>query len=646
MTQATGPNLIRKELEHLPQSPGVYRMLDAEGQVLYVGKARQLKSRVSSYVQVERLVPRLQRMVMQTAKMECTRTRTEAEALLLEANLIKSLKPRYNILLKDDKSFPYIAITPGEDVKRSGHAFPRIMKHRGTKKPGYRYFGPYASAGAVNEAIATLQKAFLLRSCSDSIFASRKRPCLEYQIKRCSAPCVDYVSKAEYAEQINAAVAFLEGKTREVQERLNAEMNEAAEALEFEKAAALRDRLEAMAKITASQGINTAKMEEADVLALAQEGERVCISVMFIRGGFTLGHRTYFPKQVEGLDAEEVMEAFIGRFYQNNTPAKRLLLSHDVYCKAVLEEALSELAGKKVALLLPLRGEKRALIETSLVNAKAALERKVTEEAGERDLLKRVAEIFDIPGEIERIEVFDNSHLFGTNAYGAMIVAGPEGFIKNGYRKFTVDPARPSSRAQPSDRGSRVAAAPRHDSIRGGDDFDMMRQVLTRRYGRLKKENPEREREGKDNIWPDLVLIDGGAGHLSVANAVFEELGIHDLPFVCIAKGPDRNAGREDYYLPDRAPFKLEKNEPVAYYLQRIRDEAHRFAISTYRAKHQKSLRKSALDSIPGIGTKRKKALLNHFGSVKLIGEASVEELMQVEGVNRKTAETILEYLV
>lgn len=607
----TGVKAIERHLQHMPEEPGVYRMLNSDGDVLYVGKAKNLKKRVISYTQLARLVPRIQRMVMQTAEMEIVTTRTEAEALLLEANLIKSLKPRYNILLRDDKSFPYIAIT-------GTHDYPRITKHRGEKKPTDTYFGPFASAGAVNHTITVLQKAFLLRPCSDSVFSGRTRPCLEYQIKRCSAPCVNYISKEDYQALVKQGQDFLSGKSRDIQAELTRQMEEASARMDYEEAAQIRDRIKAMASIQAKQGINAASLAEADIVALHREEVQCCVQVFFVRGGQTLGHKAYFPTQTDGYSDEEVMEAFLGRFYQNHPAPPLILLSHDLFSKQVMEEALQSKERAKIRILIPQKGEKRQLVETALANAQGALHRKLQEEASEKERLAGVATLFGLTPPIRRIEVYDNSHIFGKHAVGAMIVAGEEGFMKQAYRKFTVDPGEENT---------------------GGDDFWMLRQMLTRRFKRLKKEHPTR-----DDHWPDLLLIDGGAGHLTIAQEVMEELELTEIPLVCIAKGPDRNAGREDYYQPGKKPFKLPPSDPVGYYLQRLRDEAHRFAINAHRGKRANAIRTSVLDDIPGIGATRKKALLHHFGSARGVEEARLEELMKVDGISRATAKTIYDY--
>ncbi|NBC31420.1 MAG: excinuclease ABC subunit UvrC [Alphaproteobacteria bacterium] len=606
-----GIAVIQAHLKTLPNAPGVYRMLDEAGNALYVGKARSLKKRVTSYTQTGRHPARLLRMIAATTAMEFVVTRSEVEALLLEANLIKKLKPRYNVLLRDDKTFPHILIA--ED-----HDYPRLTKHRGAETTPGKYFGPFASAGAVNRTIAALQRAFLLRNCSDSVFAQRSRPCLQYQIKRCTAPCVGYVDRAAYGEQVAQAHAFLTGKSHEVQERFGKEMMAAAERLEFETAARYRDRIRAMAAIQANQAINVEGVEDADVLAAFQEGGQTCVQVYFIRGGRNYGTRAYFPSHDRNVEAAEVLAAFISQFYDNKPPPALLLLSHALAEAELIAEALAINAGRKVTVAAPQRGEKKRLVDHALDNAREALGRRLAETASHVRLLRGVAEAFGLDGPPERIEVYDNSHVSGTNAVGAMIVAGPEGFVKSAYRKFTI-------------KGAEAA----------GDDYAMMREVLTRRFSRALKEDPDHDKGG----WPDLVLIDGGQGQLGVAEAVFADLGIEDLPLVAIAKGPDRDAGRERFFMPGRAPFQLEPRDPVLYYLQRLRDEAHRFAIGTHRAKRQKQLGQSPLDAIPGIGPRRKKALLLHFGSARAVTRASLDDLAAVDGISRSVAEKIYRHL-
>jgi excinuclease ABC subunit C len=606
---ASGLAVLAAQLPTLPAGPGVYRMLNAKGDALYVGKARSLKKRVTTYTQVDRLPNRLKRMVAETAALEIVTTQSEVEALLLESNLIKRLTPRYNVSLRDDKSFPYIFIT-------GDHAAAQIMKHRGARNRPGDYYGPFASAGAVNATITALQRAFLLRSCSDNVYASRTRPCLQYQIKRCSGPCVGRIGGEDYAALVAQARDFLSGKSREVQERLASEMQAKSEALEFEAAARLRDRIRALAHIQSHQAINVAGMDEADVIAAHQAGGHTCVQVFFFRAGSNYGNRAYFPGHDKDLSLDQVLAAFIGQFYDNKDPPKLVLLSDRPAELELLQQALTTKAGRNVRIEMPRRGAKRDLIAQALVNAREALARRLSENASQRRLLEGVAAAFGLEAAPERIEVYDNSHISGRNAYGAMIVAGSDGFIKGAYRKFTIN----------NPAGSEP-----------GDDYAMMREVLTRRFARALKEDPERER----GAWPDLVLIDGGAGQLSVALEVFAELGITDVAIVGIAKGPDRDAGRERFFLPGRAPFNLEPKDPVLYFLQRLRDEAHRFAIGAHRAKRSKQIAQSPLDEIPGIGARRKRALLLHFGSARAVSRAGVADLQAVEGISETVAKKI-----
>jgi len=606
---AQGTAVIEAQLKMLPSGPGVYRMLNAKGDALYVGKARSLKKRVATYTQVHRLSNRLRRMVAETASLEVISTQSEVEALLLESNLIKRLTPRYNLSLRDDKSFPYILIT-------GDHAAPQIVKHRGAHNRPGDYYGPFASAGAVNNTITALQRAFLLRSCSDNVFATRTRPCLQYQIKRCSGPCVGRINAEDYSRLVDEAREFLAGRSREVQQRLAADMQAKSDALEFEAAARLRDRIRAFAHIQSHQAINVAGLDEADVIAAHQAGGQTCIQVFFFRAGSNYGNRAYFPSHDKELGLGAVLAAFIGQFYDNKEPPKLVLASHAPDERALLQEALTTKAGRTVHLDVPRRGGKRDLVKQALVNAREALARRLSENASQRRLLEGVAAAFGLEGAPERIEVYDNSHISGRNAYGAMIVAGPDGFIKGAYRKFAI--ANPNA-AQP------------------GDDYAMMREVLTRRFSRALKEDPERER----GTWPDLALIDGGAGQLSVACEVFAELGITDVAVVGIAKGPERDAGRERFFVPGREPFSLEPKDPVLYFLQRLRDEAHRFAIGAHRAKRSRQIAQSPLDEIPGIGARRKRALLLHFGSARAVARAGVTDLQSVEGISEAVAKKI-----
>jgi excinuclease ABC subunit C len=684
----TGPQVVARYLKHLGTGPGVYRMIDLKGEVIYVGKARNLKARVSNYTRLGGHTNRIARMIASTAAMEFVTTATESEALLLEANLIKRFRPYFNVLMRDDKSFPYILIS-------EEHASPQIMKHRGSRNLKGHYFGPFASAGAVNRTINMLERAFLLRSCSNAMFESRTRPCLLFQIKRCSGPCTGEISPENYRKLVEEAVRFLQGKTDAVQKHLGVLMAEASEALEFERAARYRDRLWALAHVQAAQGINPRGVEEADVFAAYQEGGQTCIQVFFFRSGQNWGNRAYFPRADRSLSVEEVLEAFIAQFYDDKPPARCIFLSHDLAERALLAEALTIKAGRKVEVTLPQRGEKAGLVAHALTNAKEALGRRLAEASTQARLLGGAAKAFGLPRPPERIEVYDNSHIQGTNAVGAMIVAGPEGFIKKHYRKFNIKSA----------------------DLTPGDDFAMMKEVLRRRFSRLAKEraaagaalsevpaasfacaappsdadatdrgvippaddedatppedeevqedvaeaqvsadaalgmeededNPPADDSGKGNGWgcPDLVLIDGGAGQLSAAHDVLAELGIGDIPLVGIAKGPDRNAGREHFHIRGRPAFMLEARDPVLYFVQRLRDEAHRFAIGTHRAKRSKAIAANPLDEIPGVGAKRRRALLKHFGSAKAISRAGVEDLQAVEGISAAVAQTIFDH--
>jgi excinuclease ABC subunit C len=599
--------VIETALQTMPGNPGVYRMLDAKGDALYVGKARNLKKRVTSYTQIARLPERLRRMVADTVAMEIVTTHTEAEALLLEANLIKRLKPRYNILLRDDKSYPWLMLT--ED-----HPYPQIAKHRGAQVKKASYWGPFASAWSVNLALQALQRVFLLRTCTDSVFANRTRPCLLYQIKRCSGPCVGRISEAEYGKLVEQAKAFLSGKSGAVQKDLAVAMQEAAEHLEFERAAAIRDRIRGLTHIQGSDVINPASLTDADVIALHQEAGQSCIQVFFIRGGRNNGNRSFFPTHAKGDEEGAVLAAFIAQFYDDKPPPSLLLLSHAPDERELLAEALSLKAGRKVTLFVPQRGEKHDVVLHARTNAREALERKLAETAGQGKLLAAVAELFGLPETPKRIETYDNSHIMGTNAYGVMVVAGPEGFDKSAYRKFAIK-----------------------GPITPGDDFAMMREVLTRRFGRSLAEDPDRQ----SGTWPDLVLIDGGAGQLSAVSAVMAELGLADIPLVAIAKGPDRDAGREWFHIAGRDAFQLPPRDPVLYFLQRLRDEAHRFAITTHRNARSKKITTSELDEISGIGAARKKALLLHFGSARGVKGAGLRDLEAVDGINRATARAV-----
>ena len=608
---ARGVEVIQGYLKTLPATPGVYRMIAADGAVLYVGKAKNLKRRVFNYTQVNRLPIRLQRMVAETETMEFVTTHTEVEALLLESNLIKRLMPRYNVLLRDDKSFPYIMIT-------RGHDYPQLLKHRGSRSADAHYFGPFASGMAVTRTITALQRAFMLRNCADTVFNSRTRPCLQYQIKRCTAPCVGRVTPGEYLAQVEQARAFLSGRSRDIQGELAQQMMQASEDLNFETAAQIRDRIKALTAIQAHQDINIeGVVEDADVVAAYAEGGSTCIQVFFFRGGRNYGNRAYFPSHDKAQEVEEVLASFVAQFYDNKAAPPLILISHALPETELLTEALSMRAGHKVELIEPKRGDKRRILDHALTNAREAHGRRLAEHSSQMRLLDGVAEVFGLDGPPQRIEVYDNSHVQGAFAIGAMIVAGPDGFMKNAYRKFNIQ--------------SEGAA---------GDDFAMMREVFSRRFARALKEDPERAR----GTWPDLVLIDGGLGQLNAVREVMAELGIDDVPLVAIAKGPDRNAGREHFFMPDRAPFQMEPRDPVLYFLQRLRDEAHRFAIGTHRAQRTKAIAKSPIDEIPGIGPARKRALLHHFGSGKAVSRAGLADLEAVEGINRTVAKKIYDH--
>jgi excinuclease ABC subunit C len=637
----------------MPASPGVYRMLDRRGDALYVGKARSLKSRVQNYAHPAGLSNRLRRMIAETAAMDIVVTHTEAEALLLECNLIKRLMPRYNVLLRDDKSFPFIHLT-------AGHDFPQLTKYRGARSKEGSYFGPFASAGSVNRTLVTLQKAFLLRSCSDSVFATRTRPCLLYQIKRCSAPCVGYISHEDYAALIEQAHTFLSGRSDDVQQRLAAEMEGAANALDFEAAALIRDRIRALSLVQGHQDIHVAGVVDADVIAGHQDGGQTCVQVFFFRGGQNWGNRAYFPSHDRQLSVEEVLTSFVGQFYDNRAKPPVVLLSHRLVQHDLVEEALS-LGGPRVGLAVPQRGDKKRLIDRIAGTAREALGRRLAESASQRQLLDGVAAAFGIDRPLHRVEVYDNSHIQGTNAVGAMIVAGPEGLVKSAYRKFTIRGAAPAQAGAgptpaclhpnpPPPAGEGIVASFSSDppplageggvGAAGGDDYAMMREVLLRRFARAIKEDPERDR----GSWPDLILIDGGQGQLNIGRGVLEELGIADVAIVGIAKGPDRNAGREHFFVPGRAPFSLDPRDPVLYFLQRLRDEAHRFAIATHRAKRTKALGRSPLDEIDGVGARRKQALLHHFGSARAVARAGLGDLERVSGISKTVAKKIYDH--
>jgi len=619
----TGIDTIRDFAKALPNAPGVYRMMNAGGDVLYVGKARSLKKRVTTYTQPAKLPMRIQRMVHETRAMEFVRTRSEVEALLLESNLIKRLKPRYNVSLRDDKSFPYIELS-------SSHRFPRLAKHRGSRSDG-TYYGPFASAGAVDRTIVALQRAFLIRSCADTVFSTRSRPCLQYQIKRCTAPCVGLVSDADYGEQIAEVKNFLSGDSKRVQEGFVREMKEASEALDFERAARFRDRIRALASIQAHQDINSADLGDADVIAAWQDGGQTCVQVFFFRGGRNYGNRPYFPSHDNSVSVEDVLAAFVAQFYEDKAPPPLVLLSHEVPEQDLIAEALAVRAGRRIDLATPQRGDKKRIVDHALANAREAHGRRMVESASQRELLKKVGELFGLDNPPERIEVYDNSHIQGTNAVGAMIVAGPDGFIKNAYRKFNMK-------------------AP----LTPGDDYAMMREVLGRRLARAVKEDQgENENaSGSDgSAFPDLILIDGGHGQLQAGLDAVAELSIAVPPvMVGIAKGPNHGAaGREKFFTVDaegriRPPFELPVNDPVLFFLQRLRDESHRFVIGAHRAKRQKAIGVSPLDEIAGIGPSRKRALLHHFGSARAVGAAAIEDLQQVEGISKSVAQKIYDH--
>ncbi len=639
-----GAGVIQAALKTLPAGPGVYRMFDAEGVLLYIGKARSLKKRVTNYTKLAGLSIRIQRMVHRVARLDVTVTHTEAEALLLEANLIKKLQPIYNILLKDDKSFPYIMI--GRD-----HDFPRIEKHRGARDAAGDYFGPFASTGAVNTMMHTLARAFPLRTCSDSEFAGRARPCLQYQIKRCRAPCVGRIDAPGYARILGEAKDFLSGRNRGLLSEWQARMQTASDALDFEQAAELRDRIRALAYISQKQDVSLVDLGDADVIAAVTEGGNVCVQVVFFRAGQNFGNHAYFPAHARDAEVSDVLDAFIGQFYAEREPPKLVLISDPVEGAALIQDALSLHAGHRVELHCPQRGGKRDLVEHALDNARDALRRRLAESATQQKLLAGVAEIFGLEAPPRRIEVYDNSHIQGRHAVGGMIVSGPEGLRKNAYRKFNI----------------------RSEDITPGDDYGMMREVLTRRFQRLLKARDASEAEAAEAEaveteaaetpaiepdadipdadapqpeidWPDLILVDGGKGQLAAAQQVLQELGIPEQPVAAIAKGPERNAGREVFFMPGREPFMLEARHPVLFFLQRLRDEAHRFAIGTHRAKRSKDQFRSPLDEIAGIGAARKKALLLHFGSAKSVAQAGLADLEAVGGISKTVAKKVYDH--
>jgi excinuclease ABC subunit C len=623
-----GRAVIVRHAKNAPSSPGVYRMLDAKGDVLYVGKAKNIKKRVTAYARPTGLDSRIMRMVGATASMEFVSTATETEALLLEANLIKRLRPRFNVLLRDDKSFPYILIT-------ADHWAPQILKHRGAHSRKGSYYGPFASVWAVNRTINALQRAFLLRSCSDSFFEGRTRPCLLHQIKRCSAPCTKEIEFPAYQELVREANAFLSGRSQTVKQELAGEMDKASHAEDFERAAIYRDRLAALSAVQAHQGINPRNVEEADVFAVHQSGGYNCVEVFFFRTGQNWGNRAYFPKADRALGPDEVLSAFMAQFYDDKPAPRLVLVSHDFEERELLGEALSTKTGYRVEVSVPRRGERKQLVDHALANAKEALGRRLADTSSQQRLLKAVSDTFSLPRVPRRIEVYDNSHISGTNATGGMIVAGPEGFRKNQYRKFNI----------------------RSTELTPGDDYGMMREVLTRRFKRLIAESPRLSADaalavvapvdvGQDDEtpWPDLVLIDGGQGQLRVAQETLTGLGLTDIPLVAVAKGLDRDAGRETFHQPGKSAFKLPPRDPVLYFIERLRDEAHRFAIGSHRARRKKDIREGGLQEIPGIGPTRKRALLRHFGTLKAIERASVPDLSKVVGINAETAKKIYDF--
>ncbi len=628
-TLAAGRAAIARAVKHAPSKPGVYRMADSKGEVLYVGKAKNIKKRIAAYTRPTGHDSRITRMIAGTVTMEFVTTKTETEALLLEANLIKRLRPRFNVLLRDDKSFPFILIT-------SDHWAPQILKHRGARTRAGHYYGPFANAGAVNRTINALQRAFLLRSCSDSFFEARTRPCLLHQIKRCSAPCTQEIDFSGYSELVREANEFLSGRSRAVQQEMAAEMDTASAALDFERAAIYRDRLAALSAITSHQGINPRTLEEADVFAVHQAGGYTVVEVFFFRTGQNWGNRAYFPKADRALGAGEVLSAFLAQFYDDKPPPKLVLVSHDFEEHALLAQALTTKSGRKVEVSVPQRGERKELVQHALANAREALARKLADTSSQQKLLKALTETFALPRQPRRIEVYDNSHIAGSNPVGAMVVAGPEGFRKNQYRKFNI----------------------RSQDLAPGDDYGMLREVLQRRFKRLLEENPrltadaalaavltgEPDDSHDDQPWPDLVLIDGGQGQLRAATETLASMGVTGVPLVAIAKGPDRDAGRETFFMAGRSPFKLPPRDPLLYFIERLRDEAHRFAIGSHRTRRKKDIREAGLQEIPGIGPTRKRALLRHFGTLKAIERASLPDLSQVPGINAETARKIYEF--
>ncbi len=634
-TLKAGRAAIVRDAKHAPPSPGVYRMFDAQDEVLYVGKAKNIQKRVTAYARATGHDSRIVRMIAATSRIEFISTRTETEALLLEANLIKRLRPRFNVLMRDDKSFPYIVIT-------SDHPAPQIIKHRGARSRPGDYYGPFASVWAVNRTITALQRAFLIRSCSDAVYESRTRPCLLHQIKRCSAPCTGEISLTDYAELVREGRAFLSGKSRAVKEQLAGDMEKASGDLDFERAAIYRDRLSALSVVQSQQGVNPRTVDEADVFAIHHAGGFNCVQVFFFRTGQNWGNRAYFPKADRSLLPAEVLSSFLAQFYDDKPCPRSILISEDIVERELLEQALTTKSGHRIEVSAPKRGEKKDLIDHALANAREALARKMAETSSQQILLKSLADTFHLPRIPNRIEVYDNSHIQGSNAVGAMIVAGPEGFRKNQYRKFNI----------------------KSDDLTPGDDYGMMREVLERRFKRLLTENPRPpEPNGvlsatvrkigeaaraiageEESPWPDLVLIDGGQGQLKAARETLTALGIPDMPLVAVAKGIDRDAGRETFFSPDREPFRLPPRDPLLYYIERMRDEAHRFAIGAHRQRRSKDIRESGLQEIPGIGPTRKRALLHHFGTLKAIESASLADLEKVPGISGDTARKIYDF--
>ena len=608
--QPTGYACIQRYAKTLDSSPGVYRMLDSDSRVLYVGKARNLRARVSNYTRPGHS-GRIEKMISATASMMFLTTRTETEALLLEQNLIKQLKPKYNVLLRDDKSFPNILVA-------KDHAFPQIKKHRGAKKEKGAYFGPFASASAVTRTLNQLQKAFLLRSCSDSTFDSRTRPCLLHQIKRCSGPCVSLISEVDYRESVRDAERFLSGRSTKVQEELAKQMMSASEAMEFERAAGLRDRIRALTQVQTAQGINPRGVTEADVIGLYMDNGQACVQVFFIRANQNWGNKDFYPRVGADVSAAEVMEAFLGQFYDKKEPPRQLILSDGIENADLMQEALTEKAGRRVEIRVPQRGEKQELVAGALRNARESLARRMSESATQAKLLRGVAAAFDLNAPPVRIEVYDNSHIQGTNAVGGMIVAGPEGFMKNAYRKFNI----------------------RGDDLTPGDDFGMMKEVFTRRFTRLQKEDPDRDK----GLWPDLLLIDGGTGQVGAVHQIMAQHGVEDIPMIGVAKGIDRDHGKEEFHRIGQRAFALNRNDPVLYFIQRLRDEAHRFAIGTHRAKRAKAVGATPLDEIPGVGAARKRALLIHFGSAKAVSRANLVDLKAVDGISAALAQKVYDF--